>query len=260
MKLLLIGAGYVGMALLHELKNQPYEMFITTTSKNRIETLKVFGQVLLLDENSDQTLSEWIALCDGAIILVAPSNSRNYEETYLHTAKKISFALENRQTPFYLIYTGSTGVYEGLQSEWVTEEMHLNPESTNAKILLETERYYLNSKATTCILRLGGIYGPLRDWKDRARKLSGKEMPGTGDEPTNHIHLNDITAAITYCLDNCLSGIYNLVNDEHRTRKLLYTTLCNEMQIPPPTWNSNLQNNKGYKVSNQKIRKAGFNC
>jgi nucleoside-diphosphate-sugar epimerase len=256
MKLLVVGAGYVGEALLKTLQDKPYEIFITTTKENRIPLLTPYGKPLLLVDFT-KDLKELINACDGMVILVAPGPSQSYEETYLKTATRISSILENRQTPFYLLYTSSTSVCEGIESKWVTEDMALFPKSENAKILLETERYYLNCNASTCILRLGGIYGPKRDLIDRARRMSGKTMPGTGLEATNHIHVEDIVAAICFCLEKALTGIYHLVNDDHTTRKELYSSLCTSTGLPPPLWNSKIHLGS-YKVSNEKIKKAGF--
>jgi len=254
-----MGAGYVGMAFINEIKHS-HEIYITTTTRSRVESLKPYAkEVFDLNHESNQSFDEFVNQCDGAVILVAPSNSRNYEETYLQTAKKLFTALSKRTTPFYMIYTSSTSVYEGQKSEWVSEEMELSLESINAKILLETEKCFLNCNACICILRLAGIFGPKRELNNRATKLSGKEMAGSGDEPTNHIHLDDILSAITFCLKNKITGIYNLVNEDHPTRESLYSNLCNQMKIPPPIWNMDKsQSVKGYKVSNQKIKHAGF--
>ena len=261
MKLIIMGAGYVGMALLHHLQTLPHEIFITTTHKERVIALSQYGHVLPLDATSNTALKELIDSCDGMVVLVAPCNSQNYEETYLNTAKKIYSSLKDRRTPFYLVYTSSTSVCEGVQSEWVTEDMPLNPQSKNGKILIETERCYLSCDASVCLLRLGGIYGPGRELTDRARRLSGKEMPGKGNESTNHTHLEDIVNAIAFCLKHSLSGIYHLVNDDHPTRNELYSSLCQSMMIPNPIWNPNLSEGKikSYKVSNQKIKETGFN-
>lgn len=260
-RLVVMGAGYVGMALLSYFRNQQHEIVVTTTRPERVDTLRPFGkEILVLQPNADKDLHELIHSCDGMVILVAPNLSKNYEETYLKTAKSVSSALKDRQSPFYLLYTSSTSVCEGVHDEWVTEERTLNPKSENAKILLEAERHYLNCPATACILRLGGIYGPKRELIDRARRFSGKELPGTGEEPTNHIHLDDIISAVAFCIDHSLKGIYHLVNDDHRIRKELYADLCKSIDIPLPLWNPNLSTSKngGYKVSNQKIKEAGF--
>lgn len=262
MKLLVMGAGYVGSALLKYLQSQAHEIYITTTQEERIDELKAYGQqVLVLHPNEDKNLKKLIQRCDGMVILVAPKNSQTYEETYLKTAQRIYSALEDRETPFYLLYTSSTSVYEGMEDAWLTEDVFPNPESENSKLLLEAENCYLNCRVDTCILRLGGIYGPERELANRARRFSGKELPGTGDEATNHIHLDDILSGILYCLDHHLTGVYHLVNDDHPSRKELYTGLCHSASISSPIWNTDRSqqvSKSGYIVSNQKIKEAGF--
>lgn len=261
MKLLVMGAGYVGMALLTQFKNRPDEIFITTTQEKKIEALKQYGkEVFYLQRSKNEDLKDLIDACDGMVILVAPINSQSYEETYLKTAKTISIALEDRKEPFYILYTSSTSVGEGLHTDWVTEGMTLCPKTENAKILLETERVYLNCRAVTCILRLGGIYGPNREIMQRAMRCSAKQMVGSGGEPTNHVHLDDIIAAIEFCIDHRLKGIYHLVNDDHPTRQELYSSLCRSSHLPPPIWSEGPSRDgpRGYKISNQKIKDAGF--
>lgn len=261
MKLLVMGAGYVGTALLRFFQSGAHEIFIITTQGEKVDALKAFGKgVLLLHRTENIGLKKLIEACDGMVILVAPKNSQNYEETYLNTAKRISSVLKDRKTPFYIVYTSSTSVCEGLAHKCLTEDIALCPISEKAKILLETERCYLNCGADACILRLGGIYGPNRELIDRARGFSGREMRGSGDEPTNHIHLDDIVAAIDFCINHHLTGIYHLVNDDHTTRKELYSSLCQNVNIPCPIWNSDLSQsrNGGHIVSNQKIKNAGF--
>ncbi len=259
MKLLIMGAGYVGMALLNHLQTSKHEVYVTTTQSDRVDELKLYAkEVILLNPQEDKVLNEAINRCDGMIVLIAPQNKQTYEETYLKMAKKIDLALKGRKSPFYLLYTGSTSVYEGINSEWVTEDLALEPGTENGKILLETEKVLLSS-GSTCVLRLGGIFGPGREIGRRVAYFSGKELPGTGEEPTNHIHLNDIVAGIAFCLEHRLTGIYNLVNSDHPTRDELYSNLCRSMSLPCPVWNPSLSGvKKGYKVSNHKIMEAGF--
>lgn len=253
MKLLVIGAGYVGKELLKHL--QPHEISIATTRKERLDELGCYGHSVLLPKE-DKAFKELIHSCNGMIILVAAKNLQSYEEVYLQTAKRISSALKDRQPPFYLLYTSSTSVCEG-QNGWVTEDRVLCPKSEHTKILLETERSYLNCNASTCILRLGGIYGPKREFLDRAKRFSGQKMLSSGEEFTNHIHLEDIVAAILFCLNHSLTGIYHLVNDDHTSRRELYSPLCQLADIPSPLWNEDSPKNN-YKVCNQKIKSMGF--
>ena len=256
MKLIIMGAGYVGQALLENLQQGPHELFITTTKKESISSLEPYGKkVILLNSNKD--LKEVIDSCDGMVILVAPGPFQSYKETYLNTAETIRSILKERDRPFYLLYTSSTSVCEGSNQDLVTEETPLCPKSDKTKILIETEACYLSCNADVCLLRLGGIYGPNRELIDRARKLSGKEMMAAGQELTNHIHLNDIVGAICFCLEHSLTGIYHLVNDDHPSRDKLYSLLCKYLNLPPPLWNSQ-DKSSNIKISNQKIKQAGY--
>lgn len=254
MKLLVMGIGYVGMALLNSLQHEELEVYATTTQRSKVELIQPFvKEVILLDPDDESQLEALVKICDGIVVMVAPKNNQNYEKTYLRTAKTLSRLIKKRAKQPYLLYTSSTSVYENIPNEWATEDLILSPLSQNGKILLETEQVFSDC-SNPCILRLGGIFGPNREISRRAFFLSGKEVPGTGEEPTNHIHVDDIVSVILYCLKHQLTGIYNLVNHEHPTRNELYTRLCQNLSIPNPIWNPSLPSGKGsYKVSNQKI-------
>jgi hypothetical protein len=96
---------------------------------------------------------------------------------------------------------------------------------------------------------MGGIYGPGREIEKRALNITGKQMQGSGEEYTNHIHLEDILRALKFCLEKHLKGVYHLVNDSHPSKKELYGQ--------GPIWSSK-HSGLGYRVSNQKIKEAGF--
>ena len=262
MKVFIMGAGYAGMALLTHFQNRGYDIVVSTTQKDKVDELSSYAQdVLLLTRPRPfgKTFKTTLDQCDALIVLVAPKNGSSYRETYLETAQEIVEQLEGRDKPLYILYTGSTSVYEGCNEEWAEEDANLNPQSENAAVLYQTEKVYL-STPLVCVLRLGGIYGPHRELNSRAIRFSGQPMNSNGSETTNHIHRDDIVDAIEFCLTHRLTGIYNVVNDEHPTRKTLYNTLCQHAKIPEPIWEENSSSNKlkGYKVSNRKIKEAGF--
>lgn len=259
MNIVLIGAGYVGTALLSALQGSGHDLYVTTTQSQKVSALQPFAkEVLLLNAQSENKYEEWILSADAILVLVAPGKSGSYRECYLNTAQKIASILCKRSKAVHLIYTSSTSVCESNHEEWISEETPLFPQSENGKILLETEECYLHAEADACVLRLGGIFGPHRTIANRAKFFSGKTLPGTGNEPTNHIHLNDIVRAIIFCLDHRLTGLFHLVNDDHPTRKQLYGHLCKELQLPPPQWDGSILPKGGYKILNEKIKKAGF--
>ncbi len=266
MKILLIGTGYVGMALLSSWK-EPNDTFTATTT-TALKLDKILSQrkkttPLLLKITPDSSLVNQLNNYDTLIVTIAPKNGDSYQETYLETSKIIKESLKERNKPLYLIYTSSTSVYGNQKGRTVDEKHKCNPSSQSGIILCKTEENYSsisNSNITTCILRLGGIYGYHRTLENRALKMSGKKLSGTGKEPTNHSHLEDITDAIEYCINHKLHGTYNLVNDEHPSRKNLYNKICEKLNISPPIWDisQNTSRSTNALVSNEKIKNAGF--
>ncbi len=266
MRILLIGTGYVGMALLSSWKNPSDRFLATTTTESKLEEIgskKVVESPALIKINNNTDLKPVLDRCDALIITVAPKDGAGYRETYMETALCLSRALKGRNKPLFLLYTSSTSVYGNHESELVDETSNRVPLSERSEILSEVEDIYLScssQKIEVCILRLGGIYGPLRTLEQRARKMSQKKMDGSGQEPTNHIHIEDITNAIEFCVMNNFSGIYNLVNDDHPDRKTLYNAVCKQIDICPPEWKSTFSSCRSTNavVSNEKIKKAGY--
>lgn len=260
MKLLLMGVGYVGLALAKTLENSSHEIYIVTTSPHKIELFSTLAhKVFLLEHGSDESLKKALDEVDALVVMVAPGVNKSYEDTYLKTASRIQASLKERSKSLHLIYLSSTSVYEGQNTEWVDETTNLAPVSQNTKILAEAETIYLKHP-TTCILRLSGIYGPDRTLEARAKSLSGRLVKGTGNEVTNHIHLDDIVRGILFALEHRLKGVYNLTNESHPTRNELYGRLCEKLNLPPPLWDPSQPSERAssYKVANQKIKSYGF--
>jgi nucleoside-diphosphate-sugar epimerase len=259
MTFLILGTGFIGSALLAKSEGIYYA---TTTTPSKLPFLKAKKSFLLRGDEKER-LKDVLEECEGLIILIAPKNAEKYAETYLVTTRAVTYALQDREKPFYLLYTSSTRVYEGLGGKWVDENSQLAPISPQGKVLYEAEKFLLalgNSRIITCILRLGGIFGPGREIEKRVKHFSGMELAGTGGEPTNHVHIEDIVRAIDFCKENRLQGVYNLVNDSHPTRKELYENLAKSLNLDAPRWNPQLKSTHGCgtSVSNQKIKEAGY--
>lgn len=256
MRILLIGAGYVGMHLLANWKENKDSFVVLTTTEEKKELLESLPRV----EKVVFEIEEGLKFCEGVIVCVAPKDGRSYEETYLKTAYSLSCLIQKQKKPLYLLYTSSTSVYgNSIAGMKVGSKQHLSKQ----KILMKTEEVLLScasQEVTVCILRLAGIYGPGRSLKERAERLSGKVWPGKGDRPTNHVHLYDVIGAIVFCFQDQLSGIFNIVSDAHPTRADLYGKLCEAQHLPPPLWNPHLPEVHGSNssISNQKIKDEGY--
>lgn len=260
MRYCLLGSGYVGMALLHSLDGKA-ETTVTTTTAAKLPTLQTLADhAYLLRASEHDKLAPIVEQSDVLVITVAPKGHEGYRETYLETALSIKQCIEHRKHPLHLIYSSSTSVYSGCEKEWVDESLTLHPASEQGRILLEAENVYMSLPFDVCIFRLGGIYGPGRSLQERARRLSGSEMSGSGRYPTNNIHQADIVNAVSFAIDNRLKGIYNLVEEVHPVRAELYAKLCQELNLPPPIWTGEGESTHGSqcKVSNAKLQSTGF--
>lgn len=253
MKGIIIGAGYVGRALLTCWPN----LIATTTNPDNIDELKKLTPYVEVVKGSDsENLSKLIDSCDFAIVSVAPKDRTQYAETYFETAKTLASILSKRTTPFYLLYTSSTSVYGNHNGSNVNESSPCKTESENGKILIATELCYQEiPNIDMCILRLGGIYGPGRELQSRAARFSEKPLTGR-DIPTNSSSLSMITSGIKWCVDNRLKGTYNLVESDHPTRGELYGKFLENLEMPEPIWVP--PHSGGACISNQKIIESGF--
>ena len=158
----------------------------------------------------------------------------------------------------FLLYTSSTSVYGNQKGAQVDETSQRNPLSEQSEILSEVEDVFLAAATNmldVSVLRLGGIYGPGRSLEQRAKRMSQKILRGSGQEVTNHIHLQDITSGIEFCITHHLKGVFNLVNDAHPTREQLYRHLGAKTLH----WgNEAMQPVTNVVVSNAKIKGCGY--
>jgi nucleoside-diphosphate-sugar epimerase len=260
----ILGAGFVGSKLLAALSTYEGDLIASTTSFDKKELLLPFAtEVVVMKGDDEEKLKEILPRIHVAVILVAPSSGVAYEDVYVKTAEAVAKVLQGRCTPLYLLQASSTFVYAGVDAPFATEDLILHPSHHKAKLLLSVEKQYLNLQSEhvkVCVLRLGGIYGPMRKLGDRARFVSGRELAGSGDEPTNHIHVDDVVRCIDFCIKNQLCGIYNCVNDSHPTKKELYETLCRDSRLPLPIWNptKEAEHGCGVAVSHDKLIECGF--
>ena len=112
----ILGCGYVGTAVArHWHQNKSYHITATTTTEERVSSLKQVAQKVVVIKGDDQTaLNSFVQAQELILLSVAPTRqlgANTYEETYLHTAKNLVKALQQVTTVKQLIYTGSYSVY-----------------------------------------------------------------------------------------------------------------------------------------------------
>jgi len=261
-KVAIIGCGYVGMAVAKYWKSQGFDVLATTTREKRVEELSAIASSVAVVTGTERDRLESV-LRDRQIVLLSVASKRgaSYADTYLRTAQTLAQVLPHTAVE-QLIYTSSSSVYGQHQGAWVSELMPPKPMTDNGKIIEKTEEILLGASAPqrkTCILRLGGIYGPGRTLEQIYTRAAGTTRPGKGNEGTNWVHLSDIIGGIEWARERHLSGLYNLVQDEVPTVRSLISEVCDRYDIPAVHWDeSQTSDRKNVRVSNDKIKKTGF--
>ncbi|MEM7591186.1 MAG: SDR family oxidoreductase [Cyanobacteria bacterium P01_A01_bin.83] len=266
MKLAIIGGGYVGSAVSRLWHKAGHEVSVTTTTSDKISELqKISSQVTVLTGNDLASLKQVVANQDVVLLSVA-SKQRTpeiYRQAYLETAQNLVTAIKATPGVRQLIYTSSYGIINNKSGNIVDETVTVNPVDEYSQILHQTEQVLLSvspSQYKTCIFRLSGIYGSGRELIKIFGRAAGKTRPGTGENYTNWVHLDDIVRAIDFAKDQPLQGIYHLSSDEFMTMKEFLDRLFKTHNLPPITWDSSQPSSRSYnmKLSNQKIKDAGF--
>ncbi|MCW6049686.1 SDR family oxidoreductase [Lyngbya sp. CCAP 1446/10] len=264
MKVAIVGCGYVGTATARHLRGKSdCTVTATTTTASRVGELEaVVQRVVVVKGNDASAIASLLQDQDAVMLCVGAPNASAYRESYLETATTLVSVLQQVPTVKQVIYTGTYSVYGDCQGKLVNEESPVQPANPNGEILAETERILLAASSPnlhTCILRLGGIYGPGRELVKIFGGWAGTTRPGTGEDATNWVHRDDIVGGLTFALDNRLQGIYNLVGDVSLSSRELLDRIFERHNLPKATWDGS-PSVRPYnaKVSNQKIKAAGY--
>jgi len=211
---LLFGCGYLGFPLAKELKTQGYFVQVTTHSPDKLkgfeeEELNPFLVSLDFDDFSADSIKEKCKNVDSVILMLPPSNFKNYAAT-------IQSIADCFQKNTHVIFVSSISVYEDT-SEIVNE---YSPCKGNHAIILAENNLRRNKSVNTTILRLAGLIGAGRH---PVSTLLKKEKLANGLAPVNLVHQLDVISVIILVLrKNIRNELFNICYPEHPTRKDFY--------------------------------------
>lgn len=264
MKIAIVGCGYVGSAIARRWSQDGHRVTATATGTERIAELKeVARDAVVMRGDDPSAMRELLQDQEAVLVSVGDRSRTKYKETYLGTALNLVATLPQAPGLRQIIYTSSCSVYGDKNGEWVDEDSPVVPANDKIKTLCDTEQVLLGASSPevrVCILRLGGIYGPGREIIKIFRNVAGTTRPGTGAEPTNWIHLDDIVGALEFVRMKRSQGIYNLVHDVSLTSRELLDGLCQQYGLAEVSWDPSAPPTRSYnaRVSKQKIKVAGF--
>ena len=241
MRVLIVGCGYIGTALGHELAGCGHEVFGLRRTEVVDAALRAAGiHPLVADVTKLDSLQRLPAPFDWVVNTVSSGRGGldEYRASYLQGTQQLLRWLE-AQPPRRFVYTSSTGVYGQNDGSVVTETSATDPATPTARILVETERCLLDAVASSgfpaMVLRVAGIYGPERTFFLK-QILSGEaRLSGDGGRILNMVHRDDVAGAIRVALENGWPGkIYNVADDEPVTQRHFLEWLAIKLGRPLP--------------------------
>lgn len=226
MRVLIVGCGYVGMALGAELSRKGHQVFGLRRTSDGHDQMRAAGiHPLAADITRREQLDALPQPFDWVVNMVSSSKGgvEEYRRVYLQGMRNLLDWLRP-SPPLQFVYTSSTSVYAQNDGSRVDETSLTEPVVETGRVLLQTEQVLLaagKQNIPAIVLRVAGIYGPGRTfWLEHAsEKQAGNEMD---NRIVNMIHRDDLARAIVASLERGRPGeIYNVVDDEPVTRNEL---------------------------------------
>jgi nucleoside-diphosphate-sugar epimerase len=201
-KVSIFGCGWVGKALLQELKHK-YKVNCLVKTQASYDALEGKNRFLL---SADNLYHEKFYNVDVMLIAIPP------HAEYLETLTKLLSFLAS-STQFILL--SSTSVYSQKEGR-VREEDTLN--INKPTLMLQAERLLASLRPDMVILRLGGLMG--------YERIAGKYTAGktkAHDAPVNYIHRDDVVAIVKLCIERDIRAeVFNVVAPLHPKQSEVY--------------------------------------
>jgi nucleoside-diphosphate-sugar epimerase len=239
-KISILGCGWYGLALAKKLVSLGYDVNGSTTSAEKLDSLKESGvsPFLVNFEAEQESFHPDFFRCDILLISIPPKRNTAEQHSFITKIKRIADVACKFKVP-QIIFISSTSVY-GEQDQEVTEDTTPVPDTDSGKVIFASEQL-LNEAAnfSSTVIRFGGLIGPARD---PARFFAGKKAIANGRAPVNLIHLSDCIGITLSIIERKAYGhIYNACSPEHPSRAEFYTKAAVASKLEEPQFNDKLE-------------------
>ncbi|TMU54760.1 SDR family oxidoreductase [Flagellimonas algicola] len=245
-KIGILGCGWLGFPLAQALVQKNYEVYGTTTSQDKLETLKNEGinpyLVSLSASKIEGEIQDFLSRIDTLVINVPPRLRGTSKESFFDKMQLLLEAIKSSSVS-RIIFISSTAVYGDVYGE-VTEETPTMPNTESGRQLVQVEKLFqTDDSIRTTVIRFGGLIGPDRN---PATMLSGRTGLRNGHDPINLIHLEDCIHMIITILEKGYWGeLFNGVYPHHPAKRDFYTEQAQKLGIPAPIYLKDSDKNPG---------------
>jgi len=237
---LVLGCGYVGLALTRCLRDAGIRVTATTRSRERFDELEAAGAIPALADVMDPATLRPLAASAPDVVFDLIRPQRIDEGRYTAWGTRNIASTFDTGSLEALIYLSSTSVYGRRSGEWTDETTEVNPSSPVGHARVEAERIYLECfqerELPVRICRVPGIYGPGRTLRQRLESGAYRRID---DEKLwiSRIHAEDLAAGLVAAwLKGRAGEIYLLCDDEPMTACDYAELTARLLSLPlPPT-------------------------
>ncbi|MBZ7924080.1 SDR family oxidoreductase [Ensifer adhaerens] len=268
MQVLILGAGYSGMAIARAMAPTATSVVGTTRTEEKAANLEKAGiRPILFD---GETISDELAAALGQathlIQSIAPG--RDGDPMFRASTPDLARLAPNLE---WIGYLSTVGVYGDHGGEWVTEDMLRKPVSARSVERVEAEDAWIafgaKQNIPVAVLRLAGIYGPGRNAFCNLANGTARRLIKPG-QVFNRIRVEDIGAASLFLANNGTSGVFNITDNEPAPPQDVVAEAARLMGVEPPPETPFEQAElstmarsfygENKRVSNARMRATGF--
>lgn len=212
--LLVIGAGYTGLAIAASARAAGWQVAITTRGQ------PCPGQVAFADHAAFASATH--------LVMTAPPGEDGDPAWASHGAALRAAPLQ------WVGYLSTTGVYGDRGGAWVDETTAPSPGQPRSRRRLAAEQQWQALPCAVDVFRIGGIYGPGRSALDDMREGTAKRVVKAGHS-FSRIHRDDIARTCVAAMERPDGHrILHLVDDEPAPAADVTTEAARLLGLPPP--------------------------
>lgn len=234
MHVLVLGAGYSGMAIARALAGKAESVSGTTRSADKAARLEIAGiRPIVFDGDvvSDELAT---ALRQATHLIQSIAPGRDGDPMFRPGRTDLA---ELAPALRWVGYLSTVGVYGDHGGQWVTEDMLSKPVSARSVERVEAEDAWLafgtRNDIPVAILRLSGIYGPGRNAFCNLANGTARRLIKPG-QVFNRIRVEDIGAATSYLSERLQGGIFNITDNEPAPPQDIVAEAARLMGVEPP--------------------------
>ena len=235
---LVLGCGWLGMALAKHLVADGYHVLGTTTSPDNIPMMEAAGiqaHVLRLGVDfgapAEAQLYQLLRAADVLVLNVPPRAAA--AGTYPTLLRPVHRAVAAAGTP-HVLFVSSTSVY--CNEPRVMHEVDAASTRDAASDILRAEGHFVPryGQWKSTVVRLGGLIGPGRA---PGRFLAGRRDLAQGNAPVNLVHLTDVVGVLASIIRHEAWGhTFNVCANQHPLRREFYPAAAQYLTLEAPTF------------------------